>query len=297
MHTKQKIIIVTNSYKRDLHLVERSLEHSLNHKDKIQKVIFIDQNEFKLQISSGVACQEKLEHLHILTNCVSTARNSFEIPENTDWIIFCDDDGYLDDQYITKFNEIISNDNKLEIIAGSIKRDDTLDFYTPRHKLGGNLNNFRHTKLLMGSNFAVKAKTFKELGGFDELFGAGSYWGSGEETDFCWKAYFANIPMEYRPELIVYHIKPYAGSFRHSTSKAFRYGVGKGALVSKWLFNKKKIVVLFELAEMIIVPLAQALINLIKLKPHASIINISSIIGRVFGMLKYTFTDSNNKTM
>lgn len=283
------IAIVTNSFHRELSLVERSLEHSLKHAAEVSQVIFIDQNDEKLNLKEEIKNHPKLNHLHIKVKCVSEARNSFEIPTDCDWLIFCDDDGYIAEDYMTNFKSYLSQNPHLEIIAGSIIRDDNFKAYSPRHDIGGDLQNFRHTKLLMGSNFAVKAKTFKNLGGFDEMFGAGSYWGSGEETDFCWHAYFEKVPMQFNYDMKVYHVKPYAGDFEHSKKKAFQYGIGKGALVSKWLLQKKKLVVTYELAEMIFIPLAQSLVNALKFNFKQSIINFYTIAGRIKGLLKYTF--------
>lgn len=283
------ITIVTNSYKRDKSLVLRSIEYSLFHSESIQELIFIDQNENSLSLPKAILANKKLTVLRKKVKCVSEARNSLPLKENCDWIVFCDDDGYMSKEYIPKFLDIISKNSQLEVIAGSIVRDDNFEFYSPRHKIGGSLKNFRHTKLLMGSNFAVRKDVFNELGGFDEKFGAGSYWGSGEETDFCWKAFFTNKNMEFHPELIVYHVKPYAGDQKHSEKKAFQYGIGKGALISKWLIDNKKLLVLFELIEMTLVPLLQISKSALVLDFNKLKIIFCSLGGRYFGLAKSIF--------
>ena len=61
------------------------------------------------------------------------------------------------------------------------------------------------------------------------------------------------------PELIVYHVPPFNESFKDGFHKAFKYGIGKGAFVSKWLFEKKKFKVIYELLEMITVPFIQSI--------------------------------------
>ena len=160
-----------------------------------RKIIFIDQNERKLRLKREIADNVLLQHLHVHTVGVSAARNSLDISQDVDWILFCDDDGYLMEGYTKKFLEVAECLPWVKVIAGSIIRDDNGEFYTPRHGLGGDINKFSCTKLLMGSNFACKAEIFKKLGGFDERFGVGSYWGSGEETDFAWKAHFSKVPM------------------------------------------------------------------------------------------------------
>jgi len=281
------ILIVTNSINRSLNLVERSLRYSILQNYSELKIFFIDQNASSLNLSPEISNFKNFVHHKISAKSVSMARNSFSIPIDTDWIIFCDDDGYMKENYISTFFDIINKNPNLEIIAGSIVRDDNLEFYSPRHKIGGSLKHFKNTKLLMGSNFAVKAQTFKKLSGFDESFGAGAFWGSGEETDFAWKAYFENIPMEFFPELIVYHIKPYAGDFYDSIKKAWRYGRGKGALVSKWLIFNTKLIVLYELFEMLLIPFIQIFLSLLKLKLLDIPIYFTVLFSRFFGLLEY----------
>ena len=279
-------IIVTNTYHRPTNLVERCVRASLNQKIKPQKVILIDQNEVPIKLSEDISSNPLFEIQTTNTRSVSSARNSLKIPEGIEWIVFCDDDGYLCPGYTEKLNQII-NKNDLEILAGSIVRDDNSNYYSLRHKKGGSLRYFRNTKNLMGSNFIIKAKVFDDLGRFDEDFGAGSYWGSSEETDFCWKAYFAGKKMEFFPELIVYHVPPFNESLRDGFKKAFRYGVGKGAMVSKWLFYKRKIKVLYELAEMVVVPFLQFFHGLFTLKIGLMLNNIATLSGRFFGIIKY----------
>ena len=280
-------VIVTNSYQRDISLVERSLGRSLGQNPPPQRVIFIDQNKNKLQFKREIAENPLLHHLHVCTTGVSAARNSFDISKNIEWMIFCDDDGYLMEGYTKKFLELAECQPWLEVIAGSIVRDDNGEFYTPRHKLGRNINKFFWTKLLMGSNFACKAATFKRLGGFDERFGAGSYWGSGEETDFAWKAHFAKVQMLYCPDLKVIHIKPYASTFANNFRKAFFYGRGKGALVAKWIVEERKLKPFCEIVEMTLVPLGQVVKSALTLSPEKVAIFATTLVARYWGFFAF----------
>ena len=281
------MVVVTNSYGRELSLVERSLKYSLSQKPAPQRVIFIDQNENKLELSAEISQNTLLQHLYVPKRSVSAARNSLNISPDVEWIIFCDDDGYLMEGYAEKFVETVKGHPEIEIIAGSIMRDDTGEFYTTRHRMGGELNKFRYTKLLMGSNFACKAKTFKKLNGFDERLGAGAFWGSGEETDFAWKAHFARVPMLYCPDLKVFHIKPYSSTFSNNVKKAFFYGRGKGALVAKWILEEKKFKPFYEMAEMIIVPLAQMLKSILMLRPGGGAIYFTVLLARLWGFVLF----------
>ena len=284
-------IIVTNTINRPVELVFRSLNASLNQKIKPKKVILLDQNKAALNLPDEIAKNPLFEKQNTSLNSVSAARNSLVIPDGTDWIFFCDDDGYPHPDYSEILQKKISNDPDIEILAGNIIREDTNTNYTLRQKNFGSLKYFRNTKKLMGSNFVVKVKTFEELDRFDENFGAGSYWGSGEETDFCWKAFFAKREMEFFPELIVYHVPPFHENMKTGFKKSFKYGVGKGALVWKWLFRKRKLIVIYELLEMVIVPFIHFLRGIFTLKPSLIATHFASLIGRFYGLLKASFAN------
>lgn len=278
--------VITNSIRRPLDLVEKSLRTSLA-QPQITQVTFVDQNDIPLQLASSIVNDPKLNLLRISTAGVSSARNAATYLAHTEWLIFCDDDGYLADDYMTNLQQVIAKNPTVEIFAGGIRRIDTKGFYSKRHALGGDLNSFFYTKLLMGSNFVVRRSTFERLGKFDENFGAGAKYGSSEETDFAWNAYFEKINMMYSPELVVFHVPPFAGAADVEVQKAFRYGVGKGALVAKWLIHKRQPIVIFEIIEMLIFPLLKSVASLLMLNFDFFKIQLASLKGRTSGLFQY----------
>jgi GT2 family glycosyltransferase len=284
-----KYIAVVNTINRPQHLVERCLNALLAQKISPIKVILMDQNENELELSKRIIDNPLFTRNKVNYKSVSAARNSVVIPEGTDWIFFCDDDGYACDDYSETLQNLINKFPDFEIFAGSIIREDTNEYYSLRHKKGGSLNKFRNTKNLMGSNFVIKASTFNGLERFDKNFGVGSYWGSSEETDLCWKAFFNKVPMEFFPQLKVYHIPPFNESINKGFIKAFKYGVGKGAMVYKWLIEKRKIIVLYEFGEMLIMPFFLSLLSIIKLKPQLIATNFAALAGRLTGFIKAMF--------
>lgn len=290
------VTVVVNTYQRSKELVSRSLKSSLKQSHLLDQVILIDQNPKELRLEEDIVNHPKFKRIRSESTCVSSARNSLLKEDiSSHWIIFCDDDGYFDSDYIKTFKEIVKSNQDIKIFAGSIIRDDNFEFYSPRQLIGGSLDKFFNTKLLMGSNFCVQTKVFKLLNGFDERFGAGSKWGSGEETDFAWKAYFSGVSMKYAPELRVLHIKPYANNFKQSCQKAYRYGKGKGALVSKWLFEKRKLKVLIELIEMLTLPFIQFLKKVLFLDFKSSIYPFFSLSGRTVGFILMSFNIFNKR--
>jgi len=283
-------VIVTNTINRPLSLVERSIRGSLDQKIKPKKVILIDQNPIPVKLSEEITSNPLFERQKVQFRSVSAARNSLKIPHGVDWIFFCDDDGYPDSSYSETLLYLIYKYPELEIFAGNILREDTTVNYTLRQKKGGSLKKFRNTKLLMGSNFVLHSSVFEELGRFDENFGAGSYWGSGEETDFCWRAFFAHKKMEFFKELVVYHVPPFQETLKTGFTKSFKYGVGKGALVWKWLFRKHKLIVMYEFIEMFTVPFILMLRGAVTLRLPIITSNIAAIAGRITGLVRAAFT-------
>ena len=65
-----------------------------------------------------IAVNPLLCHLHVCVRSVSAARNSLHIPNDIEWVLFCDDDGYLMDGYSKKFFEEQGCRPWVEVIAG-----------------------------------------------------------------------------------------------------------------------------------------------------------------------------------
>ena len=90
--------------------------------------------------------------------------------------------------------------------------------------------------------------------------------------------------MEYFPELIVFHVPPYASALRDNMRKAFRYGRGKGALVSKWLVHRHHWVVCYELGEMLIIPFANMVRYLLRGQWNMLPVQVAALVGRILGL-------------
>ena len=275
------ITVITNTIRRPLDLVEKSLKASLSD-SRVNEVILIDQNEKPLSLSVDLTNHPRLKIQLARVPSVSKARNLANYSQ-VDWLVFCDDDGYMASDYVQNLFLAIRTHPDASILCGSIKRNDTGDYYSRRHALGGDMSRFWNTKLLMGSNFCVKREVFEKLGKFDENFGAGAHYGSSEETDFAWNAFFHHFKMIYRPELVVFHVPPFAGETWPEVKKAFRYGRGKSALIRKWLF-RWRFIVLLEVLEMFLVPWVRIFGFMITLRLKEAVIQLGAFGGRFYGI-------------
>ena len=277
-----KFTIITNTIRRPIELITKSIEASLAQNESAS-VVLVDQNIQPLHFIDSIKMNPRFKHIHHVVPSVSKARNYAEYAVDTDWLIFCDDDGYLENSYLKNLLRLIEEFPEVEIFAGGIKRIDNSDFYSKRHALGGDMKYFMNTKLLMGSNFVIKRSVFEELGKFDEKFGAGAPYGSSEETDLAWNAFFHHKRMRYSPELVVFHVPPFTGNAKNEIEKAFRYGQGKGALVRKWL-SLGYFTVLYEVVEMVLLPVLKAPIFLLMFKFLEARIQLAALSGRLKGL-------------
>jgi glycosyltransferase involved in cell wall biosynthesis len=290
MKNKNKFSILINTYQRGPELVIRSLESALKQTLIPNEVILVDQNQEEIILPIHIKKNLLFKHQRCNFSCVSQARNAGVFLDDTDWIIICDDDGYLAPDYLNKLNTIIENDfgNHIALYGGSIHNDDGSGFYSKRQKFGGNPNHLWASKLVMGANMAILKEAFFNLEKFDIRFGAGGTFPSSEETDFCWKViYSTTYKVAYRKELIVYHPPPHNIYNLTNSKKSFNYCIGKGALVAKWIIEQRKFAVIYELFEMLGIPFLKAIFFLANLKFKIAKIHFYFIFYRIIGFHKF----------
>ena len=89
---------------------------------------------------------------------------------------------------------------------------------------------------LMGANMAMRKTLVDQVGFFDERFGAGGQFKGGEEIDYLYRAYLQDIPIEYAPDMVIYHFhgRKSPESIRELVNG---YDIGDGALYAKFLFR------------------------------------------------------------
>lgn len=89
-----------------------------------------------------------------------------------------------------------------------------------------------------GCNMAFPRTLIEAIGPFDERFGAGAPFRSGEDTDFTHRAFKAGFPVVYCPDIVVrhFHGRRLPEDIRKLQSG---YAFGNGALYAKYLFDRR----------------------------------------------------------
>jgi len=117
------------------------------------------------------------------------------------------------------------------------------------------------------------------VGPFDEELGVGAHtrFSSGEETDYLIRTVKLGFNIQYLPNLVVFHPNPILYNRDHC-SKAFRYGVGMGRVLSKHRYNLS-----FSLYT-ILRPFAGAVLSLLTFRPRKAAYHLAIAGGRVSGL-------------
>ena len=172
---------------------------------------------------------------------VSRAKNTGIQSSRGDVLVFVDDDcrlsiSYFSDLNLTLLGRHWSGDSRRSSRTG---RSSDLPFTIKTEnnvsQLGGQVHpgGFIH-----GANLTMPRRVIELVGFFDERFGPGAPFLAAEDTDLVYRTYKAGIPVEYVPDMTVFH---YHGRRDLNEIKRlkFVYEYGNGALLGKYFLSSK----------------------------------------------------------
>ncbi|WP_439291306.1 glycosyltransferase family 2 protein [Lonepinella koalarum] len=114
---------------------------------------------------------------------------------------------------------------------------------------------------------------------FDENMGVGTYFSSGEETDYLWQQIKEQSKIVFTENAYMYHLQGGYNSF--TFSKAYKYGLGFGALFKKEIILRKN----YQYFPMYFKYLIRSLGGLILTMKYK--VYLGSLFGRIVGFIKY----------
>ncbi|RWF17077.1 MAG: glycosyltransferase family 2 protein, partial [Mesorhizobium sp.] len=154
-------------------------------------------------------------------------------------LVFVDDDCRLDRNYLVDLERHYASGEKWLIRGGrvqlgdaadlpfTIKRCDKRERLTPAVHPGG---------FVLGCNMTMHREVAASIGPFDERFGAGGALRSAEDTDYLVRAMLAGMPVEYVPDMTIFH--HHGRRDRKAIDRLHRdYHFGNGALCLKHLWR------------------------------------------------------------
>ena len=245
-----EITIAVCTRNRDYRLESclNSINAAIENQSKPVEIIIVDNGstDNTAEVARDWAAMSRFP-VQVLTESkpgLAAARNTAVGNARGDVIAFTDDDCTLAADYFVKLVQHYEQDNQLIVRGGRVELGDhrDLDFTTKRIPEVLRLCDIAEVAgFVMGCNMVIPRQVISQVGKFDERFGAGGLFRSAEETDFMCRAHRAGIPIEYVPDIVVFH---HHGRRTLDSVKQlhFDYCVGKGAIYGKYLFSAPRLV-------------------------------------------------------
>jgi glycosyltransferase involved in cell wall biosynthesis len=150
-------------------------------------------------------------------------------------LVFVDDDCEVDDDYLRDLERHYASGEQWLIRGGRVELGDPRDlpFTIKRSWVRERLTSDVHPGgFVLGCNMTMHRDVAARIGYFDERFGAGGPLRSAEDTDYLVRAMLLGIPVEYVPDMTIFH--HHGRRDRKSIERLHRdYSLGNGGLCLK----------------------------------------------------------------
>lgn len=177
-----------------------------------------------------------LEYVRLDVAGLSIARNAGIAAANRDYVLFTDDDcrpipGWTD-AVLDAFGD---SDGSVGVVTGrmlhhSASRDSPYERKWHISRVIDGLDGGH------GALMAFDRRLLVELGGFDDVLGAGRRFGGSEDLDMFCRILAEGRTIVHTPNSIVQHVNTREGE--EYTDLHYRYGLGLGAMTNKWFRSR-----------------------------------------------------------
>lgn len=154
-------------------------------------------------------------------------------------LIFIDDDCEIDRNYLSDLEQHYAASERLVLRGGRVELGNSRDlpFTVKLSPVSERLIRRVHPGgFVLGCNMTMHREVAALVGAFDERLGAGAPMQSAEDTDYVLRAFQLGIPVEYVPDMTVYH--HHGRRTRRAIEKLHRsYSFGNGGLYVKHARN------------------------------------------------------------
>jgi GT2 family glycosyltransferase len=204
-------------------------------------------------LASQFACEDGVRYVEEPRRGPSTARNTGLAIAEGELVAFLDDDVVADYAWLDQCMRAFEGEDEIACVTGLILPLDLETdgqvlleqfasfgkgfrrrvFRLPETAAEDPLFPYTVGSIGSGANTIVLREAALELGGFDTALGPGTPATGAEDLDLYVRLLRAGHAIAYEPSVIVRHEHP--GSAKRLGRKAYRYGVGMGALLAKQL--------------------------------------------------------------
>jgi glycosyltransferase involved in cell wall biosynthesis len=251
MSTKISIIVCTFNRSYAIAQCLDSIAQSISAAAPVEAEIIVVDNASTDDTSAVIkkwkeTCGFPVQALYEPKKGVSAARNCALRAAKGELLAFTDDDCRLSENYVLDALRHDGADTQLVLRGGRVELGDPTDLpitiqtynktrYWHRPE---NAKKYVHLGggMVVGCNMTMRHALAKSIGLFDENLGPGTDIPAGEDTDYIYRAYLADVKIEYVPDMTIFH---YHGRKKTTEAEILlrNYVLGAGALYAKYLFK------------------------------------------------------------
>jgi glycosyltransferase involved in cell wall biosynthesis len=242
------LVVCTRNRGRQLEMCLNSITRAINkNQDKEIEVLIVDNasSDNTEDVAKSWAKANWFPTRVISENRpgLARARNAAVRSANGKLIIFTDDDCTLSANYFRKVVQYYVQDKGPVIRGGRVELGNPVDadFTTKRSVELSRVTDITQLPgFILGCNMVIPREIIVSLGYFDERFGAGALFKSGEETEFFCRAHIAGVPIEYVPDLLAFHHHG-RRNIKEIKRLFFAYCIGNGAIYGKYCRTERRL--------------------------------------------------------
>jgi GT2 family glycosyltransferase len=173
----------------------------------------------------------RVRYLHTATSGISAALNRGIEQARSDFIAITGDDCEVTPAWLQELVRELASDSATGVVFGTARpgEGDKVAGFTPSYAAQHAVARRIHDKhLVTGTSqcMALRRRTWKQLGGFDEMLGVGAPLCSGEETDFTIRVLLAGFAVRETARAEVIHHGYYTYQQRQLLIRRNWYGTG-----------------------------------------------------------------------
>ena len=194
--------------------VGRMLDSLAVQTDTTFEILIVDQNRddrLHEHIERGLASGLHIRHLRLEPPSLSGARNLGIAQAKGEIIGFPDDDCWYEPDTVAQVRLAFEQTGNVEGVVGSwVELLACSDGAGPIGSLSYAEWRSFQSKGASSITLFFRSRLFERLGGFDERFGVGKWYGAAEETDFILRALASGARVDYCPSAKVHHALPFS---------------------------------------------------------------------------------------
>lgn len=222
-----QIFITTLDPSKGMRKLLMSLDKSAELAGIKANISVLFQNSTSLENFPTLNFIELTSHMISSSISLSDARNYGITNCQFEWIVFLDDDCYVDTSFFHELISVIQNPEQDLISFRILGLDHKTPFNNSFNDEVDRKLNYWNYEYFLGGGFACRSKIFESNEKFNLNLSVGSKYGSGEETDLLFKMMEKGYVAKYCPLIKIYH--PINQSIN---DKIIAYGIGFSACMT-----------------------------------------------------------------